>query len=91
MIRLNAFFQVNEGANEKFLEVCKVLVAESQKESGCIAYDLFASQTRSDVYLMCETWKDEAAIESHNASAHFQSAVPQLGELCTMKLEKFDM
>ncbi len=91
MIRINAFFQVNEGAKEQFLSVCKVLVAESQKEAGCIAYDLFASETRGDVFIMCETWKDAEAIEFHNASAHFKAAVAQLGEICTLKVETFPM
>ncbi len=91
MKRINAFFQVNEGATEQFLEVCKVLVAESQKEAGCIAYDLFASTTRSDVFIMCETWKDDEAIKSHNSSAHFKVGIEKLAPLCTSKIEIFEM
>ncbi|MFR9503225.1 MAG: putative quinol monooxygenase [Rikenellaceae bacterium] len=91
MIRINAFFQVNEGANEQFLAAITPLVEESQKESGCIAYDLFASTTRPDVYIMCETWADAAAVEAHDASAHFTSIVPTLGAFCTSKIEKFEM
>ncbi len=91
MIRINAFFQVKEGAREQFLAACEPLVAASQKEAGCIAYDLFASETRSDVFLMCETWKDAEAIEIHNASEHFKTGIAQLGELCTSKIETFDM
>ncbi len=91
MIRINAFFQVNEGATEKFLETIKPLVVESQKEAGCIAYDLFASSTRPDVFMMCETWVDAAAVEAHDASAHFTSIVPSLGALCSSKIEKFEM
>ncbi|MFI3269531.1 MAG: putative quinol monooxygenase [Rikenellaceae bacterium] len=91
MKRINAFFQVNEGSREQFLAVCEPLVAASQQEAGCIAYDLFASTTRGDVFLMCETWKDAEAIELHNASAHFQTAIAQLGDLCTSKIEVLDM
>ncbi len=92
MIRINAFFQINEGANEQFLAAITPLVEASQKEAGCIAYDLFASSTRADVYLMCETWADQAAIDAHNASAHFTSIVPSLGEFCSKtKIENFDM
>ncbi len=91
MIRINAFFQVKAGAREQFLSVCEPLVAASQKEAGCIAYDLFASNSREDVFLMCETWKDAEAIELHNASEHFKTAIAQLGDLCASKIEKFDM
>ncbi len=91
MIRVNAFFQVNEGSNEQFTTVAGELVAASQKEDGCIAYDLFTSSTRSDVYLICETWADAAALEAHSQTAHFTAAIAALGEICTSKIEKFDM
>ncbi len=91
MIRINAFFQVNEGAQEQFLATVNTLVEASQKEAGCIAYDLFASTSRPDVYLMCETWADQAAVDAHNASAHFTAALPALGELCTAKIETLNM
>ncbi|MFI3324425.1 MAG: putative quinol monooxygenase [Rikenellaceae bacterium] len=92
MIRINAFFQINEGATEQFLAVVNPLVAASQAEAGCIAYDLFASTSRPDVYIMCETWADAAAVEAHNASAHFTAAHPLLGEVCSVvKVESFDM
>ncbi len=91
MIRVNAFFQVNEGANEQFLAAVNPLVAASQKENGCIAYDLFASSTRPDVYLICETWADAAALEVHSQTAHFTTAIAALGDLCMSKIEKFDM
>ncbi len=91
MIRINAFFQVNEGAQEQFLATVNTLVEASQKEAGCIAYDLFASTSRPDVYLMCETWADEASLEAHNASTHFTTAIPALGDLCSSKIEKLNM
>ncbi|MFI3317330.1 MAG: putative quinol monooxygenase [Rikenellaceae bacterium] len=91
MIRVNAFFQVNEGCKEQFLAAVNPLVAASQAEAGCIAYDLFASSTRGDVFLMCETWADDAALEAHNQTAHFTEAIAALGDLCSSKIEKFDM
>ncbi len=91
MIRVNAFFQVNEGASEQFLAAVKPLVAGSQTEAGCIAYDLFESTTRPGVYIICETWADDAALAAHNQTAHFTTAIAALGDLCTSKIEKFDM
>ncbi len=91
MIRINAFFQVAEGANEQFLAAAQPLVVASQKEAGCIAYDLFASSSRPDVYLMCETWADQAAIDIHEATEHFVTAIAAIKEICTLKIEKFDM
>ncbi len=91
MIRVNAFFQINEGCKEQFLAAVNPLVAGSQAEEGCIAYDLFASSTRPDVYLICETWADQAALDAHNQMSHFTTAIAALGALCSSKIEKFDM
>lgn len=90
MIRLNVFIQVNEEHRHAALETAKELVALSQKDNGCIAYDLFESATRNDVLMICETWKDAASLAEHEKAAHFVTLVPRLQELGTLKLEKFE-
>ena len=50
MIRLNVFIQVNESNRNAVLETAKELVAQSLNDKGCIAYDIFESATRKDVY-----------------------------------------
>lgn len=89
MIRLNVFIQVEASKKEKMLQIANDLVAASQKDAGCIAYDLFASTTRPDVFMICETWSDETVLAAHEQSEHFQKLVPQIQELASMKLEKF--
>lgn len=89
MIRLNVFIQVEAEKKEEMLQIAKDLVQASQKDAGCIAYDLFASSTRSDVFMICETWTDETALAAHEKAAHFQTMVPKIQELAKMKLEKF--
>ena len=49
----------------------------SRAESGNIRYDYFRSTDDDDKLLLLETWKDEAAFNSHCASAHFK----ELGSL----------
>lgn len=92
MKRINAFFQLNDVATKaEFLAACNVLVEESNKEAGCIAYDLFASTTRDDVFVMVETWKDDEAIEFHNSTEHFKAGIEKLGKLCSSKVEVLDL
>ncbi|MGL5271899.1 MAG: putative quinol monooxygenase [Phocaeicola sp.] len=90
MIRLNVFVQVAEANRSAVVELAKELVACTQKEEGCIAYDLFESATRPDVLLICETWKDAATLQAHEATTHFTELVPKIGELAKLKLEKFE-
>lgn len=89
MIRLNVFIQVSEDNRAALLETTKELVAASLKDSGCIAYDIFESATRTEVLMICETWTDEESLEAHEKKAHFTTLVPKIQELGTMKIEKF--
>ena len=47
--------------------------------------------TRTDVLLICETWRDEAALEAHAASEPFVKNVAIINDCGEMKIEKFDM
>ena len=89
MIRLNVFIQVSEENRSAALETAKELVEKSLKDNGCIAYDIFESSTRSDVLMICETWKDAESLSAHEKAEHFVTLVPKLQGLGTMKLEKF--
>jgi len=46
MIRLNVFIQVEKQNYDQVVNIAKELVAASQKDNGCVAYDLFQSATR---------------------------------------------
>jgi quinol monooxygenase YgiN len=90
MIRLNVFIQAKEGKKDQLLAVAKQLVEKSLQDDGCVAYDVFASATRADVLMICETWRDAAALAAHSASAHFTTLVPEMETLGSLKLEQFE-
>lgn len=90
MIRLNVFIQVSAENRAAVLESAKELVAYSLKDNGCIAYDVFESATRSDVLMICETWKDAESLSAHEKADHFVTLVPKIQKLAAMKLEKFE-
>ena len=89
MLRLNCSFQANEGKYEEALEAALALTAAARQDAGCIAYDTFESATRPDVFMICETWTDEAALQAHMEAPHFKQCVGQLEALGAMKLEQF--
>ena len=90
MIRVNVFQAVKAEDRTACVKVAKELVEKSLKENGCVAYDVFESATRDNVLMICETWKDEAALAAHEKSAHFVSLIPQLEAFGAMKIEKFN-
>ena len=90
MIRLNCFFQAKPGKYNQALEAAIALVAESQKQEGCIAYDVFESGTRKEVFMICETWANQEVLDAHSTSAPFQTLVPQITACGEMKIESFN-
>ena len=90
MLRLNCFFKANEGKYAEALEAALALTAQSQRDPGCIAYDTFESATRSDIFMICETWTDEEALRKHSDAPHFKEYVGRLEALGQLKLEKFE-
>ena len=92
MIRINCFFKASsekEDAMAKALEAAKALTAKSLGHEGCIAYDVFASATREDVFMICETWKDQACLDKHSATPEFAEYVGIIQENGLLKIETF--
>lgn len=89
MIRINAFFQANEAQYDLAFRTALALCAASQQHEGCIAYDVFESGTRPDVFLFCETWADQASLDKHVESEDFKTYVAQLKDLGQLKIESF--
>ncbi|QNR19573.1 antibiotic biosynthesis monooxygenase [Exiguobacterium sp. Helios] len=71
MIAIEAKLEVQPAKRQEFLEATKTLIEGSRLEAGNISYDLFQSIEDENIFMMIEKWEDQAAIETHNTSAHF--------------------
>lgn len=91
MLRLNCFIKVSPENREKVIEEAKALVEASRKEDGCKAYDLFESTTIPEHLMICETWRDQAALDAHAASDHFSKHVGAMRSLADMSLDKMTL
>ena len=78
MIRIVATFHVRPDAVEEFRALAGELVEGSRAEDGNIAYDLCVARDDAASFVVLEVWRDDAASESHNASAHFTTLVPRM-------------
>lgn len=90
MIRLNCFFQAKNGKYNEALNAALALVAASQQQEGCIAYDVFESGTRKNVFMICETWASQETLDAHSASEPFAHNVGIITACGEMKIERFD-
>ena len=90
MLRLNCFFQASEGRYGEALQAAIALTAKSQSHLGCKSYDVFESATRPDVFMICETWQDEASLELHSSTPEFIEYVGILNDCGQLTLEKLE-
>jgi quinol monooxygenase YgiN len=81
MIKIVARTVVKEGMVDAYLEIVKELVQASAAEEGNITYTLNQDISNPRAFVMIEIWKDQDAIDKHNASEHFQTIVPKLGDM----------
>lgn len=89
MIRINCFFQAHEGKYNEALQAAVALTAASLKDEGNVAYDVFESATRPDVFMICETWTDTEALKKHMAAPHFKQYVTEIEACGALKIEQF--
>lgn len=92
MIRLNCFFQAGEGEHDykDALRAAVSLAEKSRKHPGCIAYDVFVSTTRSDVFMVCDTWKDKESHDLHTATPDYKRYYKIMNECGHFKIEQFE-
>jgi len=90
MIRLNCFFQAKEGEYNRALEAAIALTAKSLEHEGNVAYDVFESATRPDVFMICETWQSQEVLDKHSATEEFKEYVGIMQECGQLKLEQFE-
>lgn len=81
MIKITARQVIKKECIEKYHELIRELVEKSQAEEGNISYTSNQSISDERVHCFIEYWKDQAAINAHNATEHFCRIIPQLGEL----------
>jgi quinol monooxygenase YgiN len=91
MIRLNCFFQANDAAQfAEALAAAKALTEKSLHHEGVVAYDVFISATRPDVFMICETWQNQQVLDKNSATPEFAENVGIIQRCGTMKLESFN-
>lgn len=78
MIKIVAENFVAEKHVAEFLDLVKVMVAETKNEKGCIDYGLYQDAKDPLHFTFIEEWEDMEAIGQHQKSAHYTKIIPQI-------------
>lgn len=74
-VHVFATWKVKEGQLENVLELLKTVHTESIKEEGNLFYKIHQSNSDANTIVLFEGYINEAAVEEHRNSAHFQDFV----------------
>jgi (4S)-4-hydroxy-5-phosphonooxypentane-2,3-dione isomerase len=74
-VYLFAKWKVREGNLDKVLSLMPNLAALSRAEEGCVFYEVHQGRLDPNILMLYECYRDEAALDAHRASEHFQRIV----------------
>ncbi|MGD9961079.1 putative quinol monooxygenase [Nocardioides sp.] len=63
------------GSEAVVRDALTTLVAATRGEEGCVEYDLFESLSAPGTFVMVESWRSQADLDAHMASAHIAAAM----------------
>ncbi len=73
MMIINAKIKILEEKRDEYLKLMESLVEETRKEDGVLYYSNFEDVQERNTFVVVENYIDEAAINSHMESPHFQN------------------
>lgn len=81
MIKVVAKGYYYEDKVDEAIKLYEELVSETQKEEGCIAYNLFRDVNDKTILTVIEEWANKEVLDMHMKSEHFTRLVPMIGKL----------
>ncbi|MHB1314257.1 MAG: putative quinol monooxygenase [Christensenellales bacterium] len=83
---------VKEDKTDELTGLCKELVAETRKESGCLCYELCRDIKNKNLLVFIEEWESAEALEKHKGLPHYRKMIPFFKEYIETgyPVEKYD-
>jgi quinol monooxygenase YgiN len=71
----------SKAGSESIVEgALKDLAGASKKDHGCVAYELFASDSTPGAFVTVEQWESQADLDAHMASPHIAQMITVAGD-----------
>lgn len=85
MIVLTAAFKAKTGKEAELEQVLRAMIPNVQNEPGTVKYILNRSTADQGKFLFYEMYKDNAALELHNATPYFQELLRSIDGLISVQ------
>lgn len=78
---------VKPGKETEFAEAARVMVENSNKEDGCLFYQLYQDPYEKTNFIVVERYKNQAAIDYHFGTEYFKAFGPKTADLTAKPTE----
>ena len=78
---------IKPGSEAGFIAAAQLMVENSNKEEGCLSYELFQSPYEKGGFIFVEFYKNQAAIDFHFATPYFKEFGSSIGEMTSKPSE----
>ncbi len=86
MLVLGVTWMANPGHENEVAEIFNKLQTASRQEPGCLMYMVHRHKDDQRHFFIYEQYRDEAALQAHHATAHFQEyAIKALANIAERK------
>ena len=82
-----AKLSVKPEKTKDFIKIAKEIIEKSNKEPGCLSYQLYQDPYDASKFVFVEEYKNQAAVDSHFATEHFKAFGPKIGDLVSAPAE----
>lgn len=80
-VKIMAILAARPGKAEELRDLLDDMVVASRAEPGNLRYDLWLDRTASDRFVLDELYTDQAAVDAHRATPHFQTYLTKIADL----------
>lgn len=74
-IYMFAKFQAKSDTVDQLKHRLLEMVAHTNKEEGCVFYNLHVDHTQSDTFYFMECWRDQAALDFHMETPYVKAII----------------
>lgn len=85
-----ATITAKEGNEVLVREALERVVPPSRVEAGCLRYDLNIDLGNHASFVMLEAWRDQDALDAHEATPHFLDLVKAIGGKADIQIVKLN-
>lgn len=89
-IVITAILKPKEGFEQQLLSELKKVYVKSRQESGCVQYILHQS-VEDQGFVLYEVWENQAALDHHTESAHYQEYRKNIAGIATREVYKLKL